>query len=79
MMSLQARYRKSLLISILFLKNTYLEIRKLREKSKIIDSVHGQARDYSSKVKLGVYSKARIGNRFMWALKEESYEETLIE
>jgi len=60
--------------------NCDLQDRKaVKRRGKAIDTIYYKARDYSAKVKLGVYSKARIGNKFMWALKEEGYEEVLIE
>jgi len=69
-----------------FIKKYPLTINfELRDKKadkklgKAINTIYNKAREYSTKVKLGVYSKARIGNKFMWALKEEGYEEVLIE
>ena len=47
--------------------------------NKLINSINMKAINYASSVKLGVYSKARIGNAFMWALKEEGYDEKFID
>ena len=60
--------------------NTNLKQKKLEQKfTRVTQRIYSQAKDYSKQFKLGVYGKARIGNKFMWALKEEGYEEILIE
>ena len=46
---------------------------------KLTQRLYKQAQDYNIKVNLGVYGKARIGNKFMWELKDKGYEEVLIE
>ncbi|NIQ13437.1 MAG: hypothetical protein GTO02_03210 [Candidatus Dadabacteria bacterium] len=53
--------------------------KRAQKFNKVTNRIYNQAGDYSSKVKLGVYSRARIGNKFMWALKEKGYEDLLIE
>ena len=50
-----------------------------RNQVKAINFVCNQARDYGVKMKPGMYGKARIGNKFMWTLKDAGYEEALIE
>ena len=61
-------------------KDCNVRDKKLGQKfNKITQRIYSQAKDYSTQFKLGVYSKARIGNKFMWALKEQGYEEVLIE
>ncbi len=47
--------------------------------NKTINSINMKATNYAKQVKLGVYSKARIGNKFMWALKEQGYDEKFID
>lgn len=47
--------------------------------NKLTQRLYKQAQDYNAKVNLGVYGKARLGNKFMWALKDKGYEEVLIE
>ena len=60
--------------------NTNLRQKKLEQKfKKVTQRIYSQAKDYSREFNLGVYSKARIGNKFMWVLKEKGYEEILIE
>ena len=54
--------------------------RKANNKiNKSINKLYTQAHAYRSNVKLNIYTKARIGNKFMWSLKEAGYDETLIE
>ena len=47
--------------------------------NKLTQRLYKQAREYNMKVNLGVYGKARVGNKFMWVLKDKGYEEVLIE
>ena len=46
---------------------------------KAITRIEDKARSYSSNVKLGLYSRAKIGNTFMWVLKDCGYEADIIE
>lgn len=46
---------------------------------KAINKLGVKARSYLGSVKLGIYGKAKIGNTFMWMLKEEGYDEEMIE
>ena len=46
---------------------------------KTINKIGTKARDYRKAAKLGVYGKAKIGNTFMWVLKEQGYDEKLVE
>lgn len=46
---------------------------------KAINRLNMQAGYYTSNTKLNIYTKARIGNKFMWGLKESGYDEELIE
>ncbi len=47
--------------------------------NKTIDKLGVKATAFAKENKLGVYSKARIGNQFMWALKEQNYDEKFID
>ncbi len=47
--------------------------------NKTIDKLSVKATAFAKDNKLGVYSKARIGNQFMWALKEQNYDEKFID
>ena len=46
---------------------------------KAIANITLRAKKYCEDTKLGIYSKARIGNTFMWSLKEEGYNEQFID
>lgn len=57
-----------------------LSNRKINQKyRKTINKINAKASEYGSSVKLGIYSKAKIGNTFMWILKEEGYDRELVE
>ena len=47
--------------------------------NKTIDKLNVKVTHFNSEYKTGLYSKARIGNKFMWALKEEAYDEKFID
>lgn len=47
--------------------------------NKTIDRLNVKATGFAQQNKLGLYSKARIGNKFMWALKEQQYDEKFID
>lgn len=47
--------------------------------NKAINRLYKQAHDYYTHNKLNLYTKARIGNKFMWSLKEAGYDDGLIE
>jgi hypothetical protein len=51
----------------------------VRKLDKTVNNLYAQAKDYRCKVKLNIYTKARIGNKFMWALRDAGYSEILIE
>jgi len=54
--------------------------RKTNNKfNKSINKLYTQAYTYQNNVKLNIYTKARIGNKFMWSLKEAGYDEMFIE
>ncbi len=46
---------------------------------KTLNNIFSQARNYSNTVKPGIYGKARIGNKFMWTLKDQGYDQVLID
>lgn len=46
---------------------------------KTINRLGTKVRDYRKAAKLGIYGKAKIGNTFMWMLKEKGYDEELVE
>jgi hypothetical protein len=48
-----------------------------REKRR--DSIRRQVRDFTSKHRLNVYKKARLANRFKWALHEAGYESAIVD
>ncbi len=41
--------------------------------NKALNMLNSKAKDYRINAKLGIYSKARIGNKFMWALRSQGY------
>lgn len=47
--------------------------------NKTINKLYTLAHAYRNTVRLNLYTKARIGNKFMWSLKEAGYDETFIE
>ena len=49
---------------------------KFKQAMNMLDK---NAKDYRTKNRLGVYSKARIGNRFMWELREQGYDDAFSE
>lgn len=54
--------------------------RKTNEKiNKAINNIYTEARAFKKDAKLNIYTKAVIGNKFMWALKEAGYEEEFID
>ena len=55
-----------------------------KKKNKIkyngaLNHLYSDAKDYARNNKLNMYAKAKIGNRFMWNLKEYGYDEALVE
>jgi hypothetical protein len=48
-------------------------------RDKRRDSIRRQVRDFTSKHRLNVYKKARLANRFKWALHEAGYSKVLID
>ena len=54
--------------------------RKSNEKiNKAINNIYDEARVFKKEVRLNIYTKAKIGNKFMWALKEAGYEEEFVD
>lgn len=57
-----------------------LNNRKASNKfNRTVNRLYTQAHAYYVQNKLNLYTKARIGNIFMWSLKEAGYDEGLIE
>ncbi|MGH8746289.1 MAG: hypothetical protein ACREUK_07350 [Burkholderiales bacterium] len=48
-----------------------------REKRR--DSIRRQVRDFTSKHRLNLYKKARLANRFKWALHDAGYSKALVD
>jgi hypothetical protein len=48
-------------------------------RDKRRDSIRRQVRDFTSKHRLNVYKKARLANRFKWALHEAGYSKALVD
>jgi hypothetical protein len=48
-------------------------------RDKRRDSIRRQVRDFTSKHRLNVYKKARLANRFKWALHEAGYDKAIID
>lgn len=46
---------------------------------KTREAILRQVRDFTSKHKLNVYKKARLANRFKWALHEAGYPKALVD
>ena len=54
--------------------------KKIEKKfNKTLSKIFADANEYSSKYKPGIYGKARIGNKFMWILKDKGYNPVLVE
>ena len=47
--------------------------------NKALGNIHLKARNYSEQEKPGFYARARIGNIFMWQLKEQEYNNEFID
>jgi hypothetical protein len=48
-------------------------------KSKTREAILRQVRNFTSKHRLNVYQKARLANRFKWALREAGYPKALVD
>lgn len=48
-------------------------------QSKTREAILRQVRDFTSKHRLNVYKKARLANRFKWALREAGYPRELVD
>lgn len=48
-------------------------------RDKRRDSIRRQVRDFTSKHRLNIYKKARLANRFKWALYEAGYTKALVD
>lgn len=46
---------------------------------KTVNRVYAAARSYQQGNKLSMYARARIGNEFMWRLRDAGYEDVLVE
>ena len=53
--------------------------RLVQKYNKVITRIDGMARIYGAEHKPGLYGRARVGNTFMWLLKDAGYEDPLIE
>lgn len=54
--------------------------KKVEKKfNKTLRKIFSDANEYGSKYKPGIYGKARIGNKFMWTLKDKGYDPVLVE
>ena len=69
-----------------FIKKCPLEvISNLKmKKNKIkyngaLNHLYSDTKEYARNNKLNMYTKAKIGNRFMWRLKESGYDEAMVE
>ena len=47
--------------------------------TKTINRTLSEAREYANKDKLNLYTKAKIGNKFMWRLKEAGYDKVFVD
>jgi len=45
----------------------------------VLNKIFSDANEYGNTYKPGIYGKARIGNKFMWALKEKGYNQNLVD
>jgi len=50
-----------------------------RQLASILDSIATRAERFRDERRLGLYRKAKLGNRFRWRLKELGYSEAFIE
>ena len=48
-------------------------------RSKIKEAILRQVQDFTSTHRLNVYKKARLANRFKWALREAGYPKELVD
>lgn len=48
-------------------------------QGKTRDAILRQVREFTSQHKLNVYKKARLANRFKWALREAGYPKALVD
>lgn len=46
---------------------------------KALDAVYARAQAFHRERRLGVYGRARLGNGFQWALKEQGYPEEFVQ
>lgn len=47
--------------------------------NKALRNIDTKINDFKSSNKISIYKKARIGNKFMWSLKEHDYDNQLVE
>ncbi len=57
----------------------YQKKKNLKKYQKSLNLLHKEAWEYSKDLKLNIYTKAKIGNKFMWRLKRAGYNEVLIQ
>ena len=55
------------------------KIRFLKKLNKAVKNMSNKVTEFKLTNKINWYKKARIGNKFMWALKEKKYDELFIE
>jgi hypothetical protein len=48
-------------------------------RGRTLEAVFRQVRDFTSKHRLNVYKKARLANRFKWALREAGYPKKFVD
>ena len=54
--------------------------KKARAKlDRTLSHMKRRVHEYSTTHELNIYSRARIGNRFMWGLREKGYDDTFSE
>jgi hypothetical protein len=67
-----------------FIKAYSLETDKSSKKNEkklanINNALSGKIKKFKSENNLGIYRKARLGNKFMWALREHGFEKEFAE
>ena len=57
----------------------YQKKKNLKKYQQSLNLLHKEAWEYSKDLKLNIYTKAKIGNKFMWRLKRAGYNEVLVQ
>ena len=60
-------------------KEKNVSIKDKKRLQNTINRIFSQVDEFNKKSRPGLYKKARIGNTFMWKLRESGYEEKFIE